>query len=50
LVEGASFLVMLKEDCLGYGRVEKKEEKIILKNIFDIGDFLRRERGIDKDR
>jgi ribosome biogenesis protein Nip4 len=50
LAEGACFLVMLGRDCLGYGRVEKREEKIILKNIFDIGDFLRRERGIDEDR
>jgi ribosome biogenesis protein Nip4 len=50
LTEGACFLVMLLGDCLGYGRVEKSEERMILKNIFDIGDFLRRERGIDKDR
>jgi ribosome biogenesis protein Nip4 len=50
LVEGVCFLVMLGGDCLGYGRIEKREEKIILKNIFDIGDFLRRERGIDEDR
>lgn len=49
LAERACFLVMLEGDCLGYGRVEKQEEKVILRNIFDIGDFLRRERGLVED-
>ncbi len=44
LEEEAFSLVMFEEDCLGYGRVERFEGKKILKNLFDIGDFLRRER------
>jgi ribosome biogenesis protein Nip4 len=47
LAEGACFLVMLGGDCLGYGRVETAEGRTILKNLFDLGDFLRRERGIE---
>ncbi len=50
LAEGTCFLVMLGGDCLGYGRLESQGEKTILKNIFDIGDFLRRERGLEEDR
>ena len=46
LEEGACFLVMLGGDCLGYGRVEIHDERKLLRNIFDIGDFLRRERRI----
>jgi len=42
--EGSLSLVMLEGSCLGYGRVESFREKRILKNVFDIGDFLRRER------
>ena len=42
--EGTLSLVMLDGDCLGYGRVEDFKGKMILKNLFDIGDFLRRER------
>jgi hypothetical protein len=38
---------MLGEDCLGYGRVEICTGKMLLRNIFDLGDFLRRERDID---
>ena len=49
LNEGTSFLVMMGSDCLGYGVVQKNDEGIILKNLFDIGDFLRRERGLEKD-
>jgi ribosome biogenesis protein Nip4 len=41
---------MMDGDCLGYGRVEKQGEKTILRNLFDIGDFLRRERGLEEDR
>jgi len=47
LVEGACFLVMLGGDCLGYGRVEAREGGMLLRNVFDLGDFLRRERGIE---
>lgn len=43
LVKGACFLVMLGRDCLGYGRIGKWEGRMILRNIFDLGDFLRRE-------
>ncbi len=50
LAEDACFLVMLGGDCLGYGRVETAEGRTILKNLFDLGDFLRRERGIEWDR
>ena len=42
--EGGLFLVMLEGGCLGYGRVERFKDRRILKNIFDVGDFLRRER------
>ena len=48
LVDGKYFLVMLGEDCLGYGVIEECEKGMILRNIFDIGDFLRRERGRSK--
>ena len=50
LAEGSYFLAMLGGDCLGYGRLERQGEKMILKNIFDIGDFLRRERGLEEAR
>lgn len=50
LVEGAYFLIMMGGDCLGYGRVETQGGKTILRNIFDVGDFLRRERGLEEDR
>jgi ribosome biogenesis protein Nip4 len=46
LAEGTCFLVMLGEDCLGYGRIETVGGKMLLRNIFDLGDFLRRERDI----
>jgi ribosome biogenesis protein Nip4 len=42
--EGVLSLVMFDGSCLGYGRVESFQGKRILKNVFDIGDFLRRER------
>ena len=40
---GNYFLVVFNGECLGYGRVWDINGKLILKNIFDIGDFLRRE-------
>jgi ribosome biogenesis protein Nip4 len=46
-LEGACFLVMLSGDCLGYGRVETREGGMMIRNVFDLGDFLRRERGIE---
>ncbi len=50
VVEGTYFLVMLGGDCLGYGKVETREGRMILRNVFDLGDFLRRECGIEEDR
>ena len=44
LVDGTYFLVMLGRNCLGYGRFETLGVGGILRNLFDIGDFLRRER------
>ncbi|MEM2202589.1 MAG: hypothetical protein QW595_03030 [Candidatus Bathyarchaeia archaeon] len=36
-------------ECLGFGRIErnldKAESGVVVKNILDVGDFLRRERG-----
>jgi len=46
--EGALSLVMLDGECLGYGRVETFEGRRMLRNVFDIGDFLRRERWRDR--
>ena len=44
MAEGSLFLVILGDGCLGYGRVESRDGKLLLANLFDIGDFLRRER------
>ncbi len=38
-------LMMLEGRCLSYGRVESFKGRRILKSLFDIGDFRRRERG-----
>jgi hypothetical protein len=35
---------MFGGSCLGYGVVEPYEGRLILRNVLDIGDFLRRER------
>ncbi len=50
LTEGSGFLVMMGDDCLGYGKVETRQGKTIIRNVFDVGDFLRRERGLEEDR
>ncbi|MGB9748577.1 MAG: hypothetical protein ACP5H9_02740 [Candidatus Woesearchaeota archaeon] len=43
---GNSFLILNKnKECLGIGRQGFFKNKRIVKNIFDIGDFLRRERA-----
>ncbi|MBI2565326.1 hypothetical protein HYV79_05090 [Candidatus Woesearchaeota archaeon] len=43
LVENQLVLVLNQHDeCLGYGYYSDK--KIVIKNVFDLGDFLRRER------
>ena len=36
-------LVMFNGDCIGYGRFETSGDKKVIKNMFDLGDFLRRE-------
>ena len=36
-------LVMFGTDCIGYGRYETSGKLKVIKNIFDLGDFLRRE-------
>ena len=41
---GSSFLVITEGNCLGYGIIEKFNNELICKNLFDLGDFLRRER------
>lgn len=41
---GNAFLVMFGGSCLGYGVVEPSEGRLILRNVLDIGDFLRREK------
>lgn len=35
-------------ECLGYGKIigEKDSEGVIVKNVLDIGDYIRRERNI----
>lgn len=40
---GGYCLVMFKDQCVGYGRYETSHNRKVVKNIFDIGDFLRRE-------
>jgi ribosome biogenesis protein Nip4 len=35
---------MFGGSCLGYGVVEPSEGRLILRNVLDIGDFLRREK------
>ena len=40
--EGIALVFNEQKECLGYGRVQQK--KVAIEVIFDIGDFLRRER------
>jgi ribosome biogenesis protein Nip4 len=40
---GRYCLVMLGEGCIGYGRYETSGDLRVIKNMFDVGDFLRRE-------
>lgn len=47
---GELYLVVFEGECLGYGRVEEFEGSLILKNLFDLGDFLRRERKSTRRR
>lgn len=40
---GGYCLVMFGEECIGYGRYETSRDLKVVKNLYDIGDFLRRE-------
>jgi len=40
---GGYCLVMYGDDCIGYGRYETSLDRRVVKNLYDIGDFLRRE-------
>ena len=40
---GNALVLNERRECLGYGRIETSGSQLI-KNIFDLGDFLRRER------
>lgn len=48
LKEGYYSLVMLEEDCLGYGKIEENNDRTIFRNLFNIGDFIQREKDILK--
>jgi len=46
--KGSYVLILnMKDECLGYGKIlhnlNKTSERVVIKNILDIGDFLRRE-------
>ena len=43
LILGAHYLVVHGGRCVGYGRYETAGERRVLRNLFDLGDFLRRE-------
>ncbi len=50
--KGAYTLIMNRHgECLGFGRIlcnlddAKNKDKVVVRNVSDIGDFLRRERG-----
>jgi ribosome biogenesis protein Nip4 len=36
-------LVMFRTECIGYGRYETSGNRKVIMNVFDLGDFLRRE-------
>jgi ribosome biogenesis protein Nip4 len=40
---GGYCLVIFNDRCIGYGRYESSRDLRVVKNIYDIGDFLRRE-------
>jgi ribosome biogenesis protein Nip4 len=40
---GGYCLVMYGDSCIGYGRYETSRDLQVVKNLYDIGDFLRRE-------
>jgi ribosome biogenesis protein Nip4 len=43
LALGGYYLVVYVGRCVGYGRYETAGDRRIIRNLFDIGDFLRRE-------
>jgi ribosome biogenesis protein Nip4 len=43
LVLGAHYLVVYEGRCIGYGRYETAGDRHVIRNLFDLGDFLRRE-------
>jgi ribosome biogenesis protein Nip4 len=43
LALGGYYLVVYGGRCVGYGRYETAGDKRIIRNLFDLGDFLRRE-------
>jgi ribosome biogenesis protein Nip4 len=40
---GRHYLVMFGGRCIGYGRYETSAGIYVIRNLFDLGDFLRRE-------
>jgi ribosome biogenesis protein Nip4 len=42
---GGYCLVMFDNHCIGYGRYETSRDIRVVKNLYDIGDFLRREQA-----
>ena len=40
---GGYCLIMYGSHCIGYGRYESSRDIKVVKNLYDIGDFLRRE-------
>jgi ribosome biogenesis protein Nip4 len=51
LLRKGDYTLILNErgDCLGFGRIvhnisEKDEKRVVVRNIADVGDFLRREK------
>jgi ribosome biogenesis protein Nip4 len=43
LVLGAHYLVISEGRCVGYGRYETARDRRVIRNLFDLGNFLRRE-------
>jgi len=42
---GGYCLVMFDDQCIGYGRYETSRDLRVVKNLYDVGDFLRREQA-----
>jgi len=40
---GSQFLIVYGRWCLGYGRYETIRDRAVIRNLFNIGDFLHRE-------